>query len=153
MSACDKPQYSAHWPRYVPGLSASNLRKSFWPGTASFLPFSAGIQKEWITPSRGAVTFMLISRPTGMCISVAVKNLSPEYSYSQYHCRPVTLMWTTSLPVGFWLRSKITGIVNTAITARISAGTIVHEISRTVLPCTCFGFPSSPVFSRKRKAA
>jgi hypothetical protein len=29
---------------------------------------------------------------------------------------------------------KMTGMVNTAITMRINAGTIVHEISSTVLP-------------------
>ena len=46
----------------------------------------------------------------------------------------------------------MTGIVNTAITARISAGTIVHEISSTVLPWTCFGLRCSPGFSRNRSA-
>ncbi|MNC86433.1 hypothetical protein D3C83_20950 [compost metagenome] len=50
MLACDRLQYSAHCPRYVPGLSASKVTLFSRPGTTSCLPASLGTQKLWMTP-------------------------------------------------------------------------------------------------------
>src|SRR5262249_16492595 len=50
MLACESPQYSAHWPRNVPGRDASIFRNWVRPGTTSFLPLSSGTQNEWMTP-------------------------------------------------------------------------------------------------------
>src|SRR5215510_12947653 len=49
MLAWDRPQYSAHCPRYVPALSMVNDVWLLWPGTTSRLPLSSGTQKLWIT--------------------------------------------------------------------------------------------------------
>src|SRR5690348_1100743 len=51
MLACESPQYSAHAPRNVPGLSASMVLVLVCPGMTSFLPFSSGTQNEWMTLS------------------------------------------------------------------------------------------------------
>ena len=81
MLACERPQYSAHCPRYVPGLSIVNDVWLLWPGTTSRLPLSSGTQKLWITlqppgsDASHAVRSMLISRPVGTCISLAVTTL------------------------------------------------------------------------------
>src|SRR5688500_1393907 len=37
MSACARPQNSAHWPPYVPGFSMTTSNSLIRPGTASFL--------------------------------------------------------------------------------------------------------------------
>ena len=62
MSAWLRPQSSAHWPRYTPGLGILNHVKFVWPGTASNLPPSAGIHQECATScasiSRMTVVFV-----------------------------------------------------------------------------------------------
>ena len=70
MFACEMPQYSAHWPRNVPGRLASIVSVFGWPGTTSFLPASSGTQNEWITLL--LVSVRTTGRSTGMCISLAV---------------------------------------------------------------------------------
>ena len=49
MRACWRPQYSAHWPRWMPGRSAWSHVSVVRPGIMSILPWSAGTQKLWMT--------------------------------------------------------------------------------------------------------
>src|SRR5690349_21151083 len=126
MLACDRPQYSAHCPRNVPGRSASIVSVLGWPGTTSFMPESSGTQNEWMT-------LLLVSdnstgRLIGMCISLAVRKpvLGSVYVYCQNHCRAATSTCTTSGPVGVFARSKIVATVGTAIVIKIRNGMIVQ---------------------------
>src|SRR6185312_7281148 len=68
--ACASPQYSAHCPRYVPGVSARNQSALVYPGMRSLLPFRLGAQKLWITSSDCSRSWM--GTPTGTWISLAV---------------------------------------------------------------------------------
>src|SRR5215213_2503448 len=138
MLAWERPQYSAHWPRYVPGFSALNETELVRPGTTSFLPDSSGTQKLWITlqvfavpvPSH-ASSFTKTSRPVGITNSSAVTTFASGYVNSHHHCLPTT--WTSSAwSVGFSARSKIVATVGTATIASSSAGSTVQPISSRV---------------------
>ncbi len=75
---------------------------------------------------------------TGIASSFAVTTFSLGYWNCHHHCLPTTLTLIVSAAAGARATSKIVAIVGTAITARITAGMIVHVISSGVLPCTCF---------------
>ena len=49
MLVWDSPQNSVHCPQNSPGCSACMFQVWTRPGTASRLPFSLGIQNEWMT--------------------------------------------------------------------------------------------------------
>lgn len=139
MLACDSPQYSAHWPSYRPGSSASSLRWWTLPGTRSCLPARRGTQKEWITSTDSIVTYT--GCPAGMCISLAVTTSISGYWTSNQNWCPMTR--TSRAPAGLASSEKIVAIVGTAIAASRTAGAIVHMISRRRFPCTCSGTRSS----------
>src|SRR5262245_59417648 len=67
MWACWVPQYSAHWPRYVPGshgVSHITLRRF---GMTSVLPASRGIQKLCATSADSNVRY--VATRAGTCSS------------------------------------------------------------------------------------
>ena len=70
MFACERPQNSVHWPQNSPVWSAWKVMLDTRPGTASRLPFSAGIQNEWMTSRELMRTCTFC--PTGITISFAV---------------------------------------------------------------------------------
>ena len=73
MLACDRPQYSAHWPQKVLPASSRSVLICMWlrrPGTASSLPASFGGQNEWMTSADVRRTSIVL--PAGMCSSLAV---------------------------------------------------------------------------------
>jgi hypothetical protein len=135
----------------VPGSSALSISGVVRPGTASFLPLSAGIQNEWITSSEviASSTFC----PAGITRSLAVvtsASPSPFVSYSNphHHWWPTTSTVTPSLSSPSMLNSVET--VPRATTPRMAAGSTVHPISSLVLPWVCAGRSSSSCRRRNR---
>ena len=70
MLACEVPQYSAHCPQYVPGVSAVKVILFSRPGMTSRLAAICGTQKLWITSQ--PTSLMATGRPAGTCNSFAV---------------------------------------------------------------------------------
>ena len=90
---------------------------------------------------------------TGMCSSFAVMMFVPSsYVNCHHHWRALTVTCSTPGPLGCFASEKMSVMVNTAMTARISAGMTVQLISSAVWPCVCTGRRSSPGFTRNRNA-
>src|SRR5438034_1352973 len=102
------------------------------PGTASCFMRNCGTKKLWITSCdlRCTRTTLL----TGTCISSRKTWSVPGYVTCQLNCFAVT---KTSKSVGGTciLILDHAGTLRNVRMTRITAGTIVHAISRGVLPC------------------
>ena len=75
MSACWSPQYSAHWPTYVPTRSGSIQTRLVLFGITSIFPASCGTQKLCATSADSSVMNVgvaLVASLTGTWISLAV---------------------------------------------------------------------------------
>ncbi len=71
MKPWSMPQSSAHWPRYVPMVSAWNQASLMKPGMPSFLTPNAGIHHEWITSAAvmSTRTFVFTGTTSGLSTS------------------------------------------------------------------------------------
>src|SRR2546428_1924048 len=75
INACWSPQYSAHWPTYVPTRRGSIQTRFVLFGIASIFPASCGTQKLWATSTDSTVMNVsagLAASLTGTWISFAV---------------------------------------------------------------------------------
>src|SRR5690606_23766185 len=86
ISACSRPQNSAHWPRMGPAWSARSRSTLVRPGIASILPPRRGTQKLWMTSLLS--TWNSTISPSGITSwSTEAAIVAPSASrYSNSHC-------------------------------------------------------------------
>ncbi len=135
MLACERPQYSAHWPRNVPGLSASIV--SLFVVARHDVPLAGELGHpegvDHVAPTvcdlaRLQLDVHLAAGGDVQLVGGDDLGRCPGYSNCHHHCLPTTV---TSSASGRASRRgrRSCATVGTAITARISAGTIVQPIS------------------------